>query len=85
MMLLRRLSCAGEGAADPPANCGVRRVKSSRRSLIVGSVASVARPTVVAAPVRAELKTSDDCAVTVISSRRRPRPAAGRGPSRRPG
>ena len=48
--------------------CGVRRAKSLIRSLIVGSVMSDWRAMVVAAPVRAELKTSDDWPVTVTSS-----------------
>ncbi len=68
-MLLSRLSAPAKAPPNgPPVYCGVRRAKSLMRSLIVGSVASALRPTVVAAPVRAELKTSDDCAVTVTSS-----------------
>ncbi len=46
----------------------MRRENSSRRSRIRGRVASAGRATVVAAPVRAELNTSDERAVTVISA-----------------
>ena len=48
----------------PPA-CGVNRVIDSSRPVIVGSVASVSRLMLVAAPVRSELNAGSDCAVTV--------------------
>ena len=66
VMLFRRLSCPANDSVPP--DCGVRRVMSFRRPEIVGSVASVSRLSDVAAPVRSELKTASDCAVTVTSS-----------------
>src|SRR4029450_12582186 len=65
VMLLRRLSWP---AKELPDACGVRRVRSPMRPVIVGSNAISERLTDVAAPVRAELKTVSDCAVTVTVS-----------------
>ena len=48
--------------------CGVKRVMSPIFPVIVGSDASVSRDSAVAAPVRVELKTVSDCAVTVTVS-----------------
>ena len=69
VMLLSRLSWpTKEPPNAPPVYCGLRRAKSLMRSRTVGSVCSASRFTVVAAPVRAELKTSEVWAVTVTSS-----------------
>ena len=65
-MLFMRLSWPPNELA--PEVCGVRRVKSPIRPVTVGSVASVSRFTDVAAPVRAELNTALDSAVTVTVS-----------------
>jgi hypothetical protein len=51
-----------------PDACGVRRVRSPMRPVMVGSSAISERLTEVAAPVRAELNTVSDCAVTVMVS-----------------
>ena len=66
VMLFMRLSAPPNELA--PEVCGVRRVKSLIRPWTVGSVASVSRLTEVAAPVRAELNTALDSAVTVTVS-----------------
>ena len=66
VMLFMRLSAPPNELA--PEVCGVRRVKSLIRPRTVGSVASVSRLTAVAAPVRAELNTALDSAVTVTVS-----------------
>ena len=64
-MLFSRLSWPANDSA-----AGLRRQADidSSRPEIVGSVASVSRLSVVAAPVRSELNTGSDCAVTVTSS-----------------
>ncbi len=62
MMLLSRLSCPANDMVLPA--CGVSRVIDSSRPVIVGSVASVSRLMLVAAPVRSELNAGSDCAVT---------------------
>jgi hypothetical protein len=51
-----------------PLDCGVNRVTSLIRPVTVGSVASSKRLTVVAAPVRLELKMGSDDPVTVTVS-----------------
>ena len=66
VMLFMRLSAPPNELV--PEFCGVRRVKSEMRPDTVGSVASVSRLTAVAAPVRAELNTALDSAVTVTVS-----------------
>src|SRR5262245_39927353 len=65
VMLFRRLSCP---ANELPDACGLRRVRSPMRPLIVGSSAVSEPLTEAAAPVRAELNTVSDCAVTVMVS-----------------
>ena len=65
-MLLARLSWP---AIEPlPPYCGVRRVMSVMRPVIVGSVARSSRITAVAAPVRPELNTGSLWPTTVIVS-----------------
>ena len=66
VMLFMRLSAPPNELV--PEVCGVRRVKSLIRPRTVGSDASVSRLTEVAAPVRPELNTVSDCAVTVTVS-----------------
>ena len=66
VMLFMRLSAPPNELA--PEVCGVRRVKSLIRPRTVGMDASVSRLTEVAAPVRPELNTVSDCAVTVTVS-----------------
>ena len=66
VMLFMRLS-APPNELEPEV-CGVRRVKSLIRPRTVGIDASVSRLTDVAAPVRPELNTVSDCAVTVTVS-----------------
>ena len=66
VMLFMRLSAPPNELA--PDVCGVRRVKSLIKPRTVGSVASVSRFTDVEAPVRPELNTVSDCAVTVTVS-----------------
>ena len=69
MMLFSRLSWpTNDPPNGPPVYCGVRRAKSLIRSDIVGRVCRASRLTVVAAPVRAALKTSEVDPVTVTSS-----------------
>ena len=69
MMLLSRLSWpTNEPPNGPSEYWGLRRAKSLIRSRMVGRFCRTSRLTAVAAPVRAELNTSDVCAVTVTSS-----------------
>ena len=69
MMLLSRLSCPTNPPPNgPPEYCGLSRAKSLIRSEMVGRFWMTSRLMAVAAPVRAELNTSDDEAVTVTSS-----------------
>ena len=65
-MLLARLSWPANVPLPP--YCGVRRVMSVMRPLIVGSVARSSRVTAVAAPVRPELNTGSLWPTTVIVS-----------------
>jgi hypothetical protein len=64
-MLFRRLSWP---ANELPLACGVRRVKSLIRPLIVGRLAKSLRVTCVAAPVRLEPNTGSVSPVTVTDS-----------------
>ncbi len=66
VMLFMRLSAPPNELV--PEVCGVKRVKSLIKPRTVGSVASVSRLTAVVAPVRDELNTVSDCAVTVTVS-----------------
>src|SRR5688500_11424290 len=66
VMLFMRLSAPPNELV--PEVCGVNRVNDSMRPAMVGSVASTSRFTAVAAPVRVELNTVSDCAVTVTVS-----------------
>ena len=65
-MLFIRLSCPANDIVPP--SCGVSRPTDCSRPSMVGRLASASRATVVAAPVRPELKITSDSARTVISS-----------------